>query len=111
MAPFVDMHYNTLRSENPSKSEAWIAKQHRLNFGDWLRKHIIAMNTNSDQLYVLSRGPASTIHSFQGYDINGYTFYTRTQDAKSSYQNSDVRIDAFNSNGVEQTYHSYIEAI
>lgn len=48
VAPFVDMHYNTLRSENPSKSEAWIAKQHRLNFGDWLRKHIMAMNTDSD---------------------------------------------------------------
>ena len=111
VAPFVDMHYNKLRSENPSKSEAWIAKQHRLNFGDWLQKHIIAMNTDSDQLYVLSRGPASTIHSFQGYDINGYTFYTRTQDAKSSYQNSGVHIDAFDSNGVEQTYHGYIEAI
>jgi hypothetical protein len=26
----------------------------------------------------------------QGYDINGYTFYTKQQDKKSTYQNSGV---------------------
>jgi hypothetical protein len=31
----------------------------------------------------------------QGYDINGYTFYTKQQDKKSTYQNSGVRVDVY----------------
>jgi hypothetical protein len=33
--------------------------------------------------------------TYQGYDINGYTFYTEQQDKKSTYQNSGVCIDAY----------------
>jgi hypothetical protein len=32
--------------------------------------------------------------TYQGYDINGYTFYTEQKDKKSMYQNSGVRVDA-----------------
>jgi hypothetical protein len=32
---------------------------------------------------------------YQWDDINGYTFYTKQQDKKSTYQNSDVRVDAY----------------
>jgi hypothetical protein len=32
---------------------------------------------------------------YQEYDINGYTFYTKQQDMKSTYQNSGVRVDAY----------------
>jgi hypothetical protein len=28
--------------------------------------------------------------TYQGYDINGYSFYTEQQDKKSTYQNSGV---------------------
>ena len=47
------------------------------------------------QLNVLAHGPSTTILTFQGYDINGYTFYTRAQDNKSAKQNSGVHIDAY----------------
>jgi hypothetical protein len=33
--------------------------------------------------------------TYQGYDINGYTFYTERQDKKSTYQNSGVCVDAY----------------
>ena len=46
------------------------------------------------QLQWLARGPSATIIQYQGYEINGYTFYTRAQDEKSTNQNSGVRIDA-----------------
>jgi hypothetical protein len=29
------------------------------------------------------------------YDINGYIFYTKKQDKKNTYQNSGVRVDAY----------------
>jgi hypothetical protein len=33
--------------------------------------------------------------TYQGYDINGYMFYTERQDKKNTYQNSGVRVDAY----------------
>jgi hypothetical protein len=43
----------------------------------------------------LARGPIFTVVTYQGYDINGYMFYTKQQDKKSTYQNSGVRVDAY----------------
>jgi hypothetical protein len=47
--------------------------------------------------------------TFQGYKINGNTFYTIAQDKKSTNQNSGVRFDAAKDNGRKDTY--YIEEI
>nr|ABA97394.2 transposon protein, putative, CACTA, En/Spm sub-class [Oryza sativa Japonica Group] len=46
-----------------------------------------------------------------GYEINGYTFYTRAQDMKSTNQNNVVRIDAMGHNGTTGTYYGAIEDI
>jgi hypothetical protein len=35
-----------------------------------------------------------TVTRYEGMDINGYTFYTMTQDKKSVYQISGVRVRA-----------------
>ena len=43
--------------------------------------------------------------------INGNTFYTVTQDKKSTNQNSGVRFDAANDNGRKDTYYGFIEEI
>jgi hypothetical protein len=61
---------------------------------------------------MLAGSPSSTIVTFQGYEINGNTFYTFAQDKKSTNQNSGVRIDATNtSSGKKDTYYGYIEEI
>ena len=49
--------------------------------------------------------------SFQGYEINGNTFYTIAQDKKSTNQNSGVRFDARNNNRQKDTYYGYIDEI
>ena len=64
-----------------------------------------------EQLKRLAQGPSGTILTFQGYEINGYTFYTRAQDKKSTNQNSGVRIDATDNNGNKDTYYGIIEEI
>ena len=64
-----------------------------------------------EQLAWLARGPANSILMYQGYEINGYTFYTRAQDNKSTNQNSSVRIDATNSSGQTNSYFGYNEEI
>jgi hypothetical protein len=68
-------------------------------------------NTVGDQLYCLARPPSSTICTFQGYEINGNTFYTVAQDKKSTNHNSGVHFVATDDNGQKDTYYGYIEEI
>jgi hypothetical protein len=56
-------------------------------------------DTIDEQLQWLARGPSIIIMQYQGYEINGYTFYTRAQDEKSTNQNSSVCIDSIGNDG------------
>jgi len=48
---------------------------------------------------------------YQGYEINGYTFYTRAQEEKSTNQNSGVRIDTIGNDGNKDSNFGVIEEI
>ena len=111
VAPYIEKHNNILRSKNPGKADSWIKGEHEATFGSWLQTHLMNNNTVGDQLYLLARLPSATICTFQGYEINGNTFYTAAQDKKSTNQNSGVRFDATNDNGQKDTYYGYIEKI
>jgi Transposase family tnp2/Domain of unknown function (DUF4218)/Domain of unknown function (DUF4216) len=111
VAPYIEEHKKILRSKDPEKSEAWIQRRHIDTFACWLREYLIDNEEIDAQLAWLARGPSSEISTFQGYQINGYTFYTRAQDNKSTNQNSGVRIDATNNDGEKDTYYGYIEEI
>ena len=86
VAPYMDEHMNIVRSENPGKSKAWITRHQIDNFAVWLRAKLMGDGTIAEQLQWLARGPSMTIMQYQGYEINGYTFYTRAQDEKSTNQ-------------------------
>ena len=57
-----------------------------------------------DQLAWLAKGPSSSIPTFKGN-----TYYMRSQDQKSTNQDSGVRIDAIDTTGKKDKYYSYIE--
>jgi hypothetical protein len=97
--PYIKEHKKILLSEFPEKSEAWITCEHMDTFAGWLRKHLMYNLDIDDQLFLLARGPSWNILMYQGYEINGNTFYTSAQDKKSTNQNSGVCIDATDSNG------------
>jgi hypothetical protein len=60
----------------------------------------------------LARDPIFTIVTYQGYVINGYTFYNEQQDKKSTYQNSGVRVDAYDATSQEKNmYYGQIQEI
>jgi len=63
-----------------------------------------------DELYMLARQPAWHILTYKGYEINENTFYTVSQDKKSTNQNSGVRVDAIEPNG-DIHYYGRIEEI
>ena len=76
VAPYIEEHLAIVRSKNIGKSDAWITRHHFDTFPAWLRQHLMATETIDRQLAFLARGPSCSISTFQGYEINGYTFYT-----------------------------------
>jgi hypothetical protein len=38
--PYIEVHKEFLRSQNPGKNEAWITRQHMETFGSWLQKNV-----------------------------------------------------------------------
>jgi hypothetical protein len=68
----------------------------------------------ADEISNLAAGPLFTVTRYEGMDINVYTFYTMTQDKKSVYQNSGVRVraivdDSHDDDGDTDTYTYYGE--
>jgi hypothetical protein len=60
VTPYVKMHVQMLQSSNLKKSEDWIAREHRNNFGSWLHLQIIdqdagvqLVDTNPDDIEIL----------------------------------------------------------
>ena len=109
--PYIEIHKEFLRSKFPGKTEAWIRRQHMESFSGWLRKECQGDDNIDEQLYLLARQPSWHILTYQGYEINGNTFYTVAQDKRSTNQNSGVRIDGTDPNGNIQTYYGRIEEI
>ena len=109
--PYIEEHNNILRSNNPEQTADWIDREHVKTFGGWLETCLINDTDVGEQLYLLAKQPSCTMLTFQGYEINGNTFYTADQDKKSTNQNSGVRFDATNGNGQKDTYYGYIEEI
>nr|AAX92860.1 transposon protein, putative, CACTA, En/Spm sub-class [Oryza sativa Japonica Group]ABA92603.1 transposon protein, putative, CACTA, En/Spm sub-class [Oryza sativa Japonica Group] len=111
VAPYIEEHLGLVRARNIGKSDAWITRHHIDTFPAWLRRHLMGNETINQQLAFLVRGPSGSIATFQGYEINGYTFYTRAQDMKSTNQNNAVRIDAMGHDGTTGTYYGAIKDI
>jgi hypothetical protein len=109
--PYIEKHMNFVRSENPGKNEAWITRHHMETFGDWLQKKCQGDKTIRDELYLLARQPAWHVLTYKGYKINGNTFYTVSQDKKSTNQNSGVCVDATEPYENIHIYYGRIEEI
>ena len=111
VTPYRMEHEQIIASQNPTKSPVWIARRHLETFPSWLSEQLIRNSTIHPQLALLARGPCSTITRFQAYDMNGYDFYMRAQDRKSTNQNSGVRMDVIGKDGGKTCYYGIIEEI
>ena len=110
VAPYMEEHKNFLQSKHPEKFDDWITRKQMRTFAGWLQKRALNDGDIQNDLYSLSQLPSSNIMTFKGYEINGNTFYTISQDKKSTNQNSGVRFDAATKTG-KDTYYGYIEDI
>lgn len=111
--PYIEEHLDELRKENQNRTEDWIMREHKHRFSEWLMDKNIPFGDSLEEKTMknLASGPSCFVTSWQAYDINGYTFYTKSKDMKSVAQNSGVRIDAFDLHGQKTTYFGFIEEI
>jgi hypothetical protein len=67
--------------------------------------------TEDMTMKMLASHPSSCVTSWQSYDINEYTYYTKEKDKNSIAQNSGIRIEAIDIQGLKTTYYGYIQDI
>src|SRR5204862_1884175 len=98
---------------NEDKQEKWIMKKHKLHFSPWLKKESIEDDGSieAETKKMLARGPASLVTSCQGYNINGWSFYTKQKDMRSKSQNNGICTESLESTGNKNTYYGFIEDI
>ncbi|XP_071736405.1 uncharacterized protein [Rutidosis leptorrhynchoides] len=75
--PYIQVHMSLLRQEN-----------------QWLKDKVKRTLPNIDKTVEALGFAPKHVFQYQGYDINGYTFYTKDQDKKSKTQNSGVTVIA-----------------
>jgi hypothetical protein len=66
------------------------------------------IRTEEMTMKIFTSRPSSCVISWQAYDINGYTYYTKEKDRRSVDQNSGIRIKTFDPLGVKTMYYGYI---
>jgi hypothetical protein len=67
--------------------------------------------TEDMTMKMLASCPSSRVPTWQAYDINGYTYYTKEKDKNSVAQNSGICIEAIDPQGLKTTYYGYIQDI
>jgi hypothetical protein len=70
-------------------------KQHKLYFTAWLKDLKIPIGDTPKEkiIYLLAAGPHSLVKSWQAFEINGFTFYTKAKECRSQCQNSGERVE------------------
>jgi len=79
---------------NPKMNMMRVLQEHNRTFINWFREKIFVDDSASKTLRLLAVGLNLNVPTWKGYDINNYSFYTKSQDDKSSMKNSGVTIDA-----------------
>ena len=92
--PYILQHEALVKQNNPKMSKNWVLKKHNKTFYDWFKDTIFADENASETLRKLADGPKRNVITWQGYDINKYSFYTKAQDEKSTMQSSGVTLRA-----------------
>ena len=88
MTPLVNQHLSMIRAESNGRSADWIMREHKHRLTAWLKDvHLLDGESVEEQtIKRLGAGASIQVTSWQGYDINGYIFYTSVMDRKTVYR-------------------------
>src|SRR5438105_4843754 len=79
VARYIDEHKAKLRQDHPNRTDAWRTREHNKEFNKWFKERL-RLRSSSDMLTWYAKGPTFKVVTWQGYNINRYTFYMRAQD-------------------------------
>jgi len=82
-----------LKSVNPRANEKWLLNEHNKTFLKWFKEKIGERACDVEHLKWSARGPNFDVITWSGYDIDKFSFYTNTEDQKSTMQNSGVTLE------------------
>jgi len=88
--PYILRHEGLVKESNPKMSKNKVLKEHNKTFLNWFKDTIFGDDNASEMLRKLVDGPKRNVITWQGYDINKYSFYIKAQDKKSTMQNSGL---------------------
>jgi len=75
--PYILHHEGLVKETNPKMSKNKVLKEHNNTFLDWFKDTIFVDDNTSEMLRKLADGPKRNVITWQGYDINKYSFYTK----------------------------------
>ena len=93
MISYIDAQKQHVIDTYPKINIIRLLQEHNRTFINWFRQIIFIDDSASKTLRLLVVGPNLNVPTWKGYDINHYSFYTKSQDDKSSVQNSWVSVD------------------
>jgi hypothetical protein len=79
-ASYIEEHLSKFHRVNIGRTEAWIMKEHWRIFTTWLMDKEIPIEDM--MMKMLASRPSSCVTTWQGYDVNGYTYCTKEKDKK-----------------------------
>ena len=110
MDTWVEMHLEEIRHGCNGRTEAWVQRQHKMNFTTWNQQQGIPPYGETDEARLAS-GPSSKIN-LMAWIRYQYRFHTKQKDGKSAAQNSCVRYEGIDeATGETKTYYGQIEEI
>jgi len=83
-----------IKRHNLRMPKKWLINEHNKAFLKWFKERVQNDNTSSDTLKWLACEPNFDVICWSGYDINNYSFYTKSEDEKNMMQNSGVVVVA-----------------
>jgi len=89
---YIVHHEALIKESNPKMTKNKVFKEHNKTFLNLFKDTIFGDNNASETLRKLANGPRRNIITLQGYNINNYSLYTKSQDDKSTIQNSGVSL-------------------
>ena len=90
--PYIVRHKALVRENNPKVTKNRVLKRHKMNFLNWFQDTIFGDHNASETLRKLADRPKINVSTSQRYDIDKYSFYIKSQDDKSTVQNSGVSL-------------------
>ena len=90
--PYIVRHESLVKESNPKITKNRVLKEDNKTFLNWFKDIIFGDENAFETTRKLTDGPKRNVKSWQGYDINKYSFYTKSQDDKSIMQNSGVSL-------------------